>query len=176
MARRSSNSADEETAELAEANVETLPLEQFMTYRLNVLSNMLNRQMERFLKPQFDISLPDWRVLAHLGRFQAMSVRELSAYSQMDKALVSRAVARLVKKGLVSSKPDPNDGRLVVLALTKSGQKMFKTIMPLVRQRQQRLYACIDHKSQAAFDQALDALIATAREYDRRKSDVNELW
>ena len=152
-------------------NVEELHLEQFLTYRLNVLSNMLNRQMERFYKQRFGVSLPDWRVLANLGRFQDMSVRDLAAHSQMDKALVSRTVARLVKRGLVTSRPDASDGRLVALSLTTAGQAMYEAIIPLARKRQQRLMNCLDSYEQQAINSALDKLIKAAKDHESRKSD-----
>ena len=176
MASKLSGLADSGSAVAADSVADELRLEQFITYRLTALSNMLNRQMERFLNQRFDISLPDWRVLANLGHFQDMSVRDLAARSRMDKALVSRAVARLVKRGFVSSRPDTRDGRLVVLALTESGREMYEAIMPLARKRQRRLLECLNDKERTTFEQALDKLIAIANDNEQRKSEVSEPW
>lgn len=135
-----------------------LHLEQFLTYKLNVLSNMINRQTERFLADNFAISLPEWRVLANLGRFADLSVRDVASLSEMDKALVSRAVAKLVKRGFVNSQPHANDGRLVVLSLTTAGLEQYNQILPKARKRQERLYCVLDLQEREAIDSILQKL------------------
>jgi len=154
-----------------------LSIEQFLTYRLNVLSNMLNRQMERFLKHQFNIALPDWRVVAILGRFRDVrSIRDVAARSRMDKALVSRAVARLIQRGLINSRPDPKDGRLVVLSLTAAGHTLYEAIMPQARKRQLDLLSGLDPQERAALEKALDKLIGLVSEKERYKSETDTAW
>jgi len=154
-------------------STDQIQLERFFTYRLNLLSNMLNRQAERFLNQKFGISLPDWRLIAILGRFQEMSVRDLSAFSQMDKALVSRTAARLVKRDLVSSQPHPTDRRLVLLSLTPAGQQMHQAIIPLARARQQKLHDCLPAEEWRVLDQALNKLIGFAETIEKRHRDGN---
>jgi DNA-binding MarR family transcriptional regulator len=159
-----SDLADIDLAESVSESEEGVHLEHFITYRLNVLSNMMNRQIGRMLNQQFDISLPDWRVLAILGRFQNMSVRDVAARSQMDKAMVSRSVARLVKRDLVSSQATANDGRLVALSLTVAGQEMYAAIMPIALERQQHLSDCLTDEERVAFDRAIDKLMRVVDE------------
>ena len=151
--------ADTNLTKPVSENTEGVHLEDFITFRLNVLSNMMNRQIGRMLNQQFDISLPDWRVLAILGRFRNMSVRDVASRSQMDKALVSRSVARLVKRGLAISQAEANDGRLVALSLTVAGKAMYEAIIPIALKRQQHFSDCLTQEEQLAFDRAIDKLM-----------------
>jgi DNA-binding MarR family transcriptional regulator len=49
-------------------------------------------------------------------------VKDLAARNALDPSTVSRAVAALVRFGLVRRSPDPTDGRASVLELTESGR------------------------------------------------------
>ncbi|UTW11402.1 MarR family winged helix-turn-helix transcriptional regulator [Marinobacterium rhizophilum] len=148
-------------------------LERFVTYRISTLANMLGRQMERFLNQQFGISLPDWRVLATLGRFKEMSVRELAAESKMDKALVSRVASRLAKQQLIDSQPHPEDGRLVVLTLTPAGRDMYHAIIPHAMKRHQKLLGSLAPEEIPALDQILNKLLGYAENLEQRSRSGN---
>lgn len=143
-----------------------LPLERFITYRLTTLSSTLNRNTERFLKKNYDISIPDWRVLAVLNRYGPVSVRELAGHSHMDKALVSRVVSRLAKAKYITSKPDASDGRLVVLSLSPSGQDLHDAIMPHAQKRQQGLLQSLSEEEREPLYQMLEKLMHYAQTKD----------
>lgn len=153
-------------------------LETFVTYRISVLSDMLKRQSERFLKRNFDLSSPEWRVMVTIGSsgLDAVSVRDLASRSKMDKALISRTASKLTKRGLISSKPDITDGRLVALSLTKAGKALYQKILPLSKQRQERLYQCLDSDIQEAFDKALNQLLAATYHQEQNQTDHLDTW
>ena len=50
---------------------------------------------------RFGISIPEWRVIAILGRFPGLSAVEVAERTMMDKVAVSRAVAKLIKNGRI---------------------------------------------------------------------------
>ena len=141
-------------------------LENFVTYKLNILSNKLTRQGERYLKKHYGIAIPDYRVLLALAYYGEMSVREIASYIEMDKALVSRVVARLVANERVVSKPDPNDGRLVLLSITPTGLALFEEILPFSLDRQRRLLESLDADEREPFMRMLDKLLAYAKDED----------
>jgi len=150
-----------------EANLsapEDLPLGEFLTYRLNILSNLLNRQTERFLQRHHGIAIPDWRVLFLLARGGSMSVRELSALSKMDRALVSRVTKRLAQAGLISSKISSVDARLVELSISGSGLDLYHQILPHALTRQQVLQSVLGEQKLADLNLAVDQLTQFAEE------------
>jgi hypothetical protein len=52
-----------------QAPVPQLELETFLPYRLSVLSNTVSGKIARSYEKQFGLSIPEWRVMAVLGRF-----------------------------------------------------------------------------------------------------------
>jgi DNA-binding MarR family transcriptional regulator len=66
-----------------------------------------------------------WRVLAHLGKFGAMTARDICARSHIEKTKVSRAVAALEAEGCLTRNPSPQDRRAEILSLTDRGQEVF---------------------------------------------------
>lgn len=133
------------------------PIQDSVSFRLNVLTSILNRHAERYLKKQYGIAMPDWRVIAILACGDGMSVRELSATSKMDKAMVSRVVKRLISAGFILSEPDPADGRLLILTINQLGLDLYYKIKPSFIERDERLMVVI--KEHDEFGDSLDRLI-----------------
>ena len=78
-----------------------LKLENFMPYRLAVLSNTVSTTVARAYDKRFSVSIPEWRVIAVLGRFPGLSAVEVAERTMMDKVAVSRAVTKLIKNGRI---------------------------------------------------------------------------
>src|ERR1700723_39886 len=86
-----------------------LELERFLPYRLSVLTNRISTAIARVYARRFDLSVPEWRVMAVLGRFGAMSANAVCDRTAMDKVRVSRAVARLAAADRLARRTDPTD-------------------------------------------------------------------
>src|SRR3546814_9508084 len=71
-----------------------LTLERFLPYRLSVITNRISGALSRHYAARFGISIPEWRVIANLGRYPGLSANQVAERSAMDKVTVSRAVAR----------------------------------------------------------------------------------
>ena len=106
-------------------------LDSFLPYQVNVLAGRLSLELSRVYADRFGITIPEWRVLAHLAGNARVSVREIHERVAMDKVKVSRAAAALEAAGHISKAINPADRRLVELQLTKQGQKLFAAIAPL---------------------------------------------
>jgi DNA-binding MarR family transcriptional regulator len=100
-------------------------LDEFLPYRLTVAAGRLSREFAQRYREKFGISIPEWRVVAHLSRSGAVSVREIHARVDMDKSKVSRAAARLEAAGYIEKRVNPADRRLVELRLTERGRAMM---------------------------------------------------
>jgi DNA-binding MarR family transcriptional regulator len=61
-------------------------------------------------------------VLTPIAAGEAAHVKDLAACCALDPSTVSRAVAALVRDGLVERAADPDDGRASVLAATTAGR------------------------------------------------------
>lgn len=106
-------------------------LDLFLPYRLSALAVRTSRLLSSVYEARFGISIPEWRVVAHVAAHDALSLREVSRLTHLDKATASRAVARLEDNGFLAKRTNPSDRRLVELSLTRKGQQLFREIEPL---------------------------------------------
>ena len=108
-------------------------LESFLPYRLSVTTNRVSRAFAAQYEQEFGISIPEWRAIAVLGAFAPLSSNEICQRTAMDKAKVSRAVASLLKRGLIAREAHATDQRLIQLTLSKSGRRIFEAVIPRAR-------------------------------------------
>ena len=139
-----------------------LVLERFLPYRLSVLMLRISNAIARSYERRFNLSVPEWRVMAVLGRFGPLSANGVAEKTQMDKVRVSRAVARLVKAGRVTRRVDRADRRRSVLALSPAGQAIHREIVPHARRVEARLLAGLTPTERAALDHLVAKLEARA--------------
>src|ERR1700761_4321234 len=130
-------------------------LGKYLPFRLTVLSNRLTRRVAKFYAQRFKLSAPEWRTMAVLGQQGAMSANAVIAQTTMDKVRVSRAVAKLLKAGLITREADPRDRRRAILNLTGAGQEIYRQIVPLVQEVESEIVATLSGTERAVLDNAL---------------------
>lgn len=116
-------------------------LTDFLPYQLAAAAARVSRAFAERYRSEFGLSIPEWRVLAHLAQSGSVSVREIQARVDMDKSKVSRAAARLVSAGHVEKRPHAEDGRLIDLRLTPQGEALVAKILPIADRFQAELVA-----------------------------------
>ena len=134
-------------------------LERFLPYRLNVLASRVSRDLARQYEQKFGISIPEWRVLAHLAQNRDVSVREIHERVDMDKSKVSRAAARLESLALIEKREHAGDRRLVDLRLTARGRALFAEIAPLALAFEADLFAALDAEERRVFERVMTKLL-----------------
>jgi DNA-binding MarR family transcriptional regulator len=136
-----------------------LKLEQFLPYRLNVVASIVSQALSRIYADRYGIGVPEWRVLVTLGQFGMMTGKAIGAHSHMHKTKVSRAVAQLEKRKLVTRRANRADLREAFLALTPAGRSMYDDLAPIALDFADRLSETVDSADRAAFERAIDRLI-----------------
>ena len=105
-------------------------LERFTPFRLSVLANRMTRAVATVYMERFKLSAPEWRTMAVLGRFGAMTANAVVEHTAMDKVRVSRTVTRLLRTGYITRRTDPEDRRRAILDLTAKGVGVYRQIVP----------------------------------------------
>lgn len=100
-------------------------LDQFLPYLLNQAAEATSQSFQDSYRTTYGMSRTGWRVMAHLGKFGALSARDICARSHIEKTKVSRAVAALESAGWISRTISAIDRRAEMLALTDAGQTVF---------------------------------------------------
>ena len=112
---------------------EALELGRFLPYVLVVTAESVSRLFAVTYDRRFGLSVPEWRVMAYLGDGPARPTPEVIGNTGMDPVKVSRAVTRLVDKGLAARGTNPADNRVQLLRLTPQGRAMYHEIVPAAR-------------------------------------------
>lgn len=148
----------EQKRENAAVNTDTIQLEAFLPYRLSVLTNTVSNAIAESYRERFGLGIPEWRVMAVLARFPGSSAGELVERTRMDKVAVSRSVARLVERKFVTRDTASDDRRRSSLGLSARGQSVYRQIVPLARDYEERLLAGISAGQRSLLDGLLAEL------------------
>jgi DNA-binding MarR family transcriptional regulator len=151
------------SAKRKQTPAELLVLEDFLPYRLSILSNRISRAIAARYAKTFELSIPEWRIIAVLGRRPGLTAKEIAEATEMDKVAVSRAVAKLVESKRVVARADRDDARRQILALTAQGENVHARIAPIALENEQRLLATLDTRERAQLDVLLDRLLTAAK-------------
>jgi DNA-binding MarR family transcriptional regulator len=97
--------------------------------RARALSLSMMREVHRELDPAA------YGLLIGLYDCAPMRPSELAGYLGVGKATISRQLKVLEDLGLIERRPDPDDGRAHLLALTGEGQRRLDTVRVARRER-----------------------------------------
>jgi DNA-binding MarR family transcriptional regulator len=140
-----------------------LILEDFLPYRMAVLSHTVSTTIAKVYEKKFAISIPEWRVIAILGRFPGLSAVEVADRTMLDKVAVSRAVTKLIKNGRVDRQFADADRRRSILNLSEEGQKVHDEIAPLALAFEHDLLQGIGKDEFETFNLVVERLLGKAR-------------
>ncbi len=138
--------------------VSDFDLEAFLPYQLSVLAARVSLGFSDLYKQKFGITIPEWRVVAHLSHAGSVSVREIHQRVNMDKSKVSRAATRLELAGYVSKKVNGSDRRLVELELTQKGRDMIAELTPIAQDYEASVLAALGDQA-SSFRTTLNTLM-----------------
>jgi DNA-binding MarR family transcriptional regulator len=157
-------SPDNADAAIADGGSAPLKLEEFLPYRLNVVASLVSQALSRIYAERYGIGVPEWRVLVTLGQYGMMTGKAIGAHSHMHKTKVSRAVALLERRKLVTRRANRADLRESFLTLAPAGRAMYEDLAPIALQFMSRLSEAIEPSDRAAFERAIDRLTARSEE------------
>ena len=139
---------------------DSFDLDGFLPYLLNQAAEATSKSFQTVYRSAYGMTRTQWRVLANLGRFGAMTARDICAISHTEKTKVSRAVAALEAGGLLSRAPSPKDRRAEILSLTPRGCEVFADLGRRAREHDRALRARIGPEIAAQLDSLLRRIIA----------------
>lgn len=145
-----------------EVNKELI-LEDFLPYRLAILSHTVSSLIARVYDKRFGLTIPEWRVIAIVGRFPGLSAVEVAERTMLDKVAVSRAVTKLIKAGRIDREFADADRRRSILTLSEEGRKVHDKVAPLAMEMEADLLHGLDDEQVAILNIIIERLLARAR-------------
>ena len=141
-----------------------LTLETFLPWRLSVCAQLVSLALARIHADRHQIGAPEWRVLVVLAEFGSMTAKAVGVRSQMHKTKVSRAVAELERRNLITRRSNSADLREAFLSLTPAGRGVHDELAPGALEFADRLIAAIDPADREALHRILERLTQTSAE------------
>lgn len=95
--------------------------------RLLTCSSLIERHLRTALREEFDTTLPRFDFMAQLDRVpEGLAMGELSKRMMVSGGNVSGIASQLVKEGLISRQPVPNNRRTFIVKLSPEGRRFFQ--------------------------------------------------
>jgi DNA-binding MarR family transcriptional regulator len=78
-----------------------------------------------------DLTPTQWAALAKLRELGDCSQNHLGRLTAMDAATIKGVIDRLTARGFTTVRPDPHDGRRILVALTPRGLDLYDRAAPI---------------------------------------------
>ncbi len=105
-----------------------ISLDNFWAYQVVVLADQVSRHTLDIVRTEANLNQSQWRVLAAVADRPGRSSAEVTAVTPMDKTIVSRAVASLIKGGFIKRTASRDDKRIGALEMTELGIQRYDLI------------------------------------------------
>ena len=103
-------------------------LADFIPYLLNRAAEKTSHDFEHVYKSKYGMLRMEWRVLFHLGRYGALTAKEICQKGDLHKTKVSRAVAALEDKRFLTREAQAHDSRYETLKLSTQGFTVYQDL------------------------------------------------
>jgi DNA-binding MarR family transcriptional regulator len=95
-------------------------------YLIHEVARLMKRRFEDEASMQ-EITLPQWRALAHVSNNDGMTQKSLAKAVDTDPMTMSGILDRLEKRGLIERYTDPTDSRAKLARVTKQGTEVVSS-------------------------------------------------
>ena len=133
----------------------SLVLETFLPYRLSYTSSLVSELIAGAYKSLFGLTIPEWRVIAHIAEETGVTQQQIGQRSRMDKVTVSRAAISLIDRGLLSRVENPSDKRSHQLVLTAAGRVLYDQVAPKAIELEAKVFDRFDSHELAVLEKML---------------------
>ena len=105
-----------------------------------------------------DLTPTQWAALAKLQETGPCSQNLLGRLTAMDVATIKGVIDRLTARGLTETSPDPEDGRRLLVSLTRAGQQLAEKAAPNALAVSRETLAPLDAREREALVELLNKL------------------
>lgn len=109
---------------------EEMSPELHISYQVTVVANLMAFGNSTENVKQFGINFREWRVLGCIGQMGPQTARQIVDAVHQDKATISRAIAELNQKGLITKLPNKLHKRSPLIWMTEEGKAVYDRIVP----------------------------------------------
>lgn len=100
---------------------------------------------------------------AHIQGTRGSGIRQLADYMHLPAPHVTTTVGRLVAAGLLAKKPNPEDGRGVLVSLTAEGEAALDRLAPFQQQVNDALFGGLSREQFDSFARLIETMVGNSR-------------
>lgn len=130
----------------------------YLAYLLARASFIVSSGFHAALK-NWDLTVPEWRVLACLMDVEGLSVGELAAMALMKQPGLTKVLDRMARDGLLTRRGTSDDRRRVTIHLTARGRARVKPVQIAAMRHEAEMLNRFSDDQRATIKYALDLLI-----------------
>ena len=153
---------------------QTGALSGLVTMRMISIFSLLRRREVLAHRQQFDLSEVEWRIMTLAGEHAPFSLSRLASLTLKDEGQLSRAVKKMVGRGLLKRHRKPG-GPEIEIDLSADGRSAYRNMVERAIARDRRLTAQIAPEDLAALWRVTDIMIGNANaliEEERERSEL----
>lgn len=105
------------------------------------------------------LTLTQWAALVALTEEGPQSQNRLGRFAHMDPATTQGVVLRLLERGLVERRDDPNDRRRAIISLNETGRELVERLTPAAIEANERTLEPLSREERAVFLRLLSRLM-----------------
>jgi len=117
-----------------------------------------DRVLSEILRP-YNLSLAQWRLLYSLTKLPNRTMNEVAEFLTLDRTSLTRAVDKLVERGLLLRTEVAHDRRLTEITLTAAGRALRTDVLEQNVELYERLIDGIDTESLDAASEVLEIML-----------------
>lgn len=120
-----------------------LDLDRYVPALITFIANKLSNNASAVYRKRFGLNVTEWRILSLLAIEPGIPASRICEVVGFDKGPVSRTLAVMEERGLVSLKSDPTDRRSSMIFLTDRGGTAHDKIITVALERERKLLSCL---------------------------------
>jgi len=133
-----------------------------INFRVHSLASSLFKGAMQYYGAHFRVGLPEMRVLSNLGSEGPLAAHRIVELTAMDKALVSRVLTVLSRRGYLTSSSPRSDPRRRTWQLSRAGQDLVKRLRPELQRREAIIQAGLSAAEREVLADLLDRMLVAS--------------
>src|ERR1700744_5932317 len=136
----------------------TIDLDRYVPAFVTNIANKLSNSATAVYQRNFGVNVTEWRIMTQLALDPGSPAPRIGHVVGFNKGPVSRTLAVMQKRGLVTIRTDPKDGRTHSIALTAKGRGIHDKVIVVALEREKRLLSCLKADEREALIELLRRL------------------
>lgn len=151
--------------------VETTTTSEFPTeldrilFRIEDVPRLMRRIFDIALEG-YELSRPQWRLVAYVLRDEGMTQTELARVLELERASVGQAIDNLERKGLIERRKAPGDRRVWRIYATEEGRRLIPELRETIDEVHEQMLAGFSDQERAHLLGFLDRIMTNLEEKD----------